>query len=300
MTRITDGRDAGAFITAALDDFGLDSYAFRIYARIVRRAGTKHGCFESIDNMANACHMKRDTVYKALKLLIKHRLIEKEPHAGKPSNYYLTPSSEWIPLSDLSQKGDTEPIPKRGHHLSPIGDTTYPEKGTPPIPNKGHKGINKGNPIKGSTSREENSVVVDAGNDPFFTGQHRAIAREIVKVSREFNAPKNFITDSPWGKLADEVGKDPLGVWKAFEQFLLAKHSDKRDPANYCSVIANKLYENVGSELNCKEWNEFSDHFKKHLSAPPPPKKSEPRQPEITQIPDRESSARAIREARRG
>jgi hypothetical protein len=242
--------------------------------------------------------MKRDTVYKALKLLIKHRLIEKEAHAGRPSNYYLTPSSEWIPLPDLSQKGDTEPIPNKGHHLSPIGDTTYPEKGTPPIPNKGHKGINKGNPIKGSTSREEKIVVVDAGNDPFFTGQHRAIAREVVKVARQINAPKNFITDAPWGRLADEVGKDPLGVWKAFEQFLLAKHSDKRDPVNYCSVVANKLYENAGSELNSKDWTEFADYFRKNLSAPPAPKKSEPRPVEIEALPDREASRAAFRRLR--
>ena len=127
MTRITDGRDAGAFITAALDDFGLDPFEFRIYARIVRRAGTKEGCFESIDHMAKACKMNRDTCYRALKTLIRCRLIEKEPHKGKPSNYYLTPQEEWIHLSQIR---DTEPIPNQGHHLSQIRDTTYPKSGT--------------------------------------------------------------------------------------------------------------------------------------------------------------------------
>jgi hypothetical protein len=295
MTRISDGRDAGAFITAALDDFGLDPHSFRLYARIVRRAGTKQGCFESIDNMAKACRMGRNTAYDCLKLLIKHRLIEKEPHTGKPSNYYLTPPSEWIPLADLSLIRDTEPIPNQGHHLSLIRDTTYPQSGTPPIPDQGHKGINKGNPIKEQHQGGKKSADADGKTDPFYTGQARQIAREVIKVSRQINAPKNFITDAPWGRLADEVGKDPLGVWQAFEQFILAKHSDKRDPANYCSVIANKLYENVGSELNCKEWLEFADYFRKNLSAPPAPKKSEPRQVEIVEIPDREASREAFR-----
>jgi len=131
--------------------------------------------------------------------------------------------------------------------------------------------------------------------DPFFTGQHRAIAREIVKVSREFNAPKNFITDAPWGQLADEVGKDPLGVWKAFEQFMTQLHADKQDPIAYCGKIANNLYQNPGSELACKPWIEFADYFRKNLTAPPAPKKSEPRPVEIEQIPDREASREAFR-----
>lgn len=299
MTRIIDGRDAGAFITAALDDFGLDPYAFRIYARIVRRAGTKNGCFESIDNMAKACRIDRNRVYKALKLLIKHRLIEKEPHAGRPSSYYLTPSSEWIPLANSSDIPDTEPIRNSIHPLSGNQDTPYLEKQTPPICNSRHEGINEGNQIKGSTGRLENHDAVDSGKDPFFTGQHRAIAREVVKVQREFNAPKNFITDAPWGKLADEVGKDALSVWHEFENYMIAIHSDKKDPRAYVGKIATNLYQNPGTELACKPWIEFSDFFKKNLSAPPPRKKAQPRQVEIVEIPDREASKEAFRRAKR-
>jgi len=131
--------------------------------------------------------------------------------------------------------------------------------------------------------------------DPFFTGQHRAIAREVVKVARQIHAPKNFITDAPWGRLADEVGKDPLSVWEKFKAHLEQKYSDKQNPENYCSVIANKLYENPGSELNSKDWIEFADYFRKNLSAPPAPKKSEPRPVEIVEIPDREASREAFR-----
>jgi hypothetical protein len=116
-----------------------------------------------------------------------------------------------------------------------------------------------------------------------------------VKVSRQINAPKNFITDSPWGRLAEELGKDPQGVWEKFKVYLESKYSDKQNPKNYCSVIASKLWENPGSELNSSDWNEFADHFRKNLTAPPAPKKSEPAPVQIDEIPDREASKEAFR-----
>lgn len=136
--------------------------------------------------------------------------------------------------------------------------------------------------------------------DPFYTGQARQIAREVVKVSRQINAPKNFVTDAPWGRLADELGKDPLMVWKSFENFMLAANADKKDPIAYCGKIANSLYQNPGSELACKPWLEFAAHFRKNGSAPPPPQKKQARQPKTVEIPDREASRKAMQEAIRG
>lgn len=135
--------------------------------------------------------------------------------------------------------------------------------------------------------------------DPFFTGQHRAIAREVVKVAREFNPPKNFITDSPWGRLAEETGKDALGVWQAFESYMIGLHGDKKDPRAYVGKIAMNLHQTPGSEHACKPWLDFSSHFKKNLSAPPAPKKAEPRPVEIVEIPDREASKEAFRRLKR-
>jgi hypothetical protein len=140
--------------------------------------------------MAKACRMGRNTAYDCLKLLIKHRLIEKEPHTGKPSNYYLTPPSEWIPLSDLSLIRDTEPIPDQGHHLSLIRDTTYPQSGTPPIPDQGHKGINKGNPInlpnEGAIDRRKNEAIdVERWKETY--NSHKPLSFAAVQV---FNAKR--------------------------------------------------------------------------------------------------------------
>ena len=164
------------------------------------------------------------------------------------------------------------------------------------------KGANS--PLYTETTSETTSSRGDdektTNSDPFYTGQARQLAREVVKVQREFNAPKNFITDAPWGKLADEVGKDPLGVWQEFERYMIAVHSDKQDPVAYVGKIATNLYQNPGTEHACKPWNEFAEFFKKNLSAPPLRKKAKPRQPKLIDIPDREASARAIREARHG
>jgi len=258
MNRISDGRDAGAFITSDLDDFGLDPYAFRIYGRIARRAGTRNGCFESIDNIAEACRIDRKRVYDAIKVLLKHRLIEKEPKQGKPSSYYLTPREQWIPLT-YTENG-TGVYRKR--------DTTYTENGTPPIPKTEHKGIKEGNPKKGipSTSADDAKKPVD----PFFTGQYRAIAREVVKQQRSSAAPRNFLEDGPWAELATETGRTNAMVFRHFKTYLeeIANVQGKRDPEAYAGAIANSLFNNPGSELACKPWIKFADHYRVHLCVP--------------------------------
>jgi hypothetical protein len=263
MTRISDGRDAGAFITAALDDFGLDMPCFRIYARIVRRSGTKLGCFESIDNMAKACRMNRETAYRALKTLIKHRLIEKEPHPGRPSSYYLTPNSEWIPLPTCPKSGYTPPIGNEG--IPPIGN-----EGIPPI---GNEGIRR-DQIKGSNKDQHQGGKNAVAVDPFYSGQHRAIAREVVKVSREMSGPRNFITDAPWGKLAEETGKDATAVFQAFEAYLIQCNSDKEKPEAYAAKVCSSIWSNPGSELACQPWKEFKASYEKNGKAPPRPAKN--------------------------
>jgi hypothetical protein len=154
------------------------------------------------------------------------------------------------------------------------------------------------------TSKNSSSGKEDADDfsekpvDPFYNGQARQLAREVVKVSRQMSQPKNFITDSPWGRLAEEIGKDALSVWKEFEKFLLQVNSDKKDPQAYCSKIANSLYQNPGSELICKPWTDFADHYRVHFCAPPPPQKKQPRPVVIEEIPDREESMKAAQAAR--
>ncbi len=152
--------------------------------------------------------------------------------------------------------------------------------------------------INTDQQQEADADFSEKPEEPFYNGQARHLARELVKVSRQMVGPKNFITDAPWGKLADELGKDPQSVWNEFQQYMIALNQDKKDPANYVGKVCSEIYQNPGSELNCKAWMEFSDHFRKKLSAPPPPKTKVPKQPIIEPLPDREESAKAIRAAR--
>ncbi len=51
-----------------IDDYELDSYEFRIYARITRRSGNGEA-WESLTNMAHACCMSLSRARKTLRLL---------------------------------------------------------------------------------------------------------------------------------------------------------------------------------------------------------------------------------------
>ncbi|MDZ8138213.1 MAG: hypothetical protein RM049_23385 [Nostoc sp. DedQUE04] len=99
-----DGRAFPIFIDRELDDFGLDPYQFRIYARIARRAGER-GAYESIKNMATGCQMSEGKVKTSLKVLIECGLVTKESCVGGTSIYRLTDKAEWIQSSkDLRSK----------------------------------------------------------------------------------------------------------------------------------------------------------------------------------------------------
>jgi hypothetical protein len=145
MSNVSDARDLGAFIPSYLDDFNLDMPCFRLYAHIARRAGSGL-CWESIDKMADSCHMNRKTAYKAFQFLQDHRLILVEKRKGQTSLITLTNHSVWIPIPNQVQvKG----YPKSGTRVSQKRDMGVPEtvqppipnQVQPPIPNQVHKGI---------------------------------------------------------------------------------------------------------------------------------------------------------------
>lgn len=122
-----DARDLGAFIPAALDDMGLDPYAFRVYCRLCRRAGTGHA-FESVPNMATACGIADRTVQRALRRLEELGLIHAQHVAGKSTVYRLR------------GVGDATPVPQ-----SPHPRTSVTPGGVPESP--------KGSPFEGKTQK---------------------------------------------------------------------------------------------------------------------------------------------------
>ncbi|MEH1821515.1 MAG: hypothetical protein V7L31_20950 [Nostoc sp.] len=156
-----DSRTLPIFIDRELDDFGLDPYQFRIYARIARRAGEK-GAYESIKNMAIGCQMSEGKVKTSLKLLIECGLVTKESCAGGTSIYRLTDKSEWIKSSkDLrSKRGhsttqDVTDLPTQdatdlppGRNVSTPQDATCPQRYSIEV-----------TPVKGTPIEEDPPIV---------------------------------------------------------------------------------------------------------------------------------------------
>ena len=56
------------FVRREIDNCGLDPYEFRIYARIIRRAGNGEA-WESLANIASACCIALSQARKTLRLL---------------------------------------------------------------------------------------------------------------------------------------------------------------------------------------------------------------------------------------
>jgi len=100
--------DLGAFIPSFLDDYPLDPYEFRLYARISRRAGSGK-CFESLYQMAEKCGMSIKKARVAFTFLCETKLIQIEERKGKSSFCWTTPVSEWLSPDEAQKLKETAP-----------------------------------------------------------------------------------------------------------------------------------------------------------------------------------------------
>jgi len=143
-----DERDLGAFIPSFLDDYGLTPDEFRIYARLVRRAGNGRA-YESIPHMALACRISERQTRYALRLFESTGMVEAEVRKGKTTVYRLTGGSGWKPAEELDairaevRRGDPSKKPKHrkkkktpAHHaaLTPAPDAGDPCTPCSPTP----------------------------------------------------------------------------------------------------------------------------------------------------------------------
>ncbi|MEJ6482646.1 helix-turn-helix domain-containing protein [Nostoc punctiforme UO1] len=94
-----------AFIHNVLDEYGLDSYEFRLYAHIVRRTGGKPEgvCFASLRKTAEICKMSMRKAQQAIKVLIKANLVTQTKRTGRTDEYRVTPVSNWVSKDQLDQ-----------------------------------------------------------------------------------------------------------------------------------------------------------------------------------------------------
>jgi len=94
-TTVVDHRSPLIFIHSEIDDLGLDVYAFRVYATLVRRASGGAGAFESVANMAKRCRMSPRRTHQALRELEKAGLIAGDRRSGNTTVYHLQPQGAW-------------------------------------------------------------------------------------------------------------------------------------------------------------------------------------------------------------
>lgn len=130
------------FIHSELDDLGLDPYEFRIYSRLVRRAG-KHGvAHESVANMAEGCRMSERKARQALRVLEELGLVTRTERSGATTEYSLTHQRHWVRRPEQVDSGDT---PARDAAPTPAPHAAPPRHDMPPTP---APGAAKGNPLK--------------------------------------------------------------------------------------------------------------------------------------------------------
>lgn len=81
-----------------LDEYGLDTYEFRLYAHIVRRTSEslKGDCSATLKDMSDVTKMSVRRLQYALKTLCDAGLILKETRRGDADSYYLAPVSNWV------------------------------------------------------------------------------------------------------------------------------------------------------------------------------------------------------------
>lgn len=134
--RVSDGRDdLGIQVHSEIDDYGLDPYAFRVYARMARRAGGHAGVhWESVKKTAEACRMSPRRVHEALRLLEAQGLIHRvEGHErGETVEYTLTPRRTWA--KPLTSAPDADPSAPGAHPPAPGAHPPLHRVQTPSAP----------------------------------------------------------------------------------------------------------------------------------------------------------------------
>lgn len=129
------------FVHSKIDEFGLSTSAFRVYAHLARRA-TNRVAFPGIDSIAKVCRMSKNTVCEAIKELEVRNVITVERKPGVGSRYHITSPRTWVdigeqPRTEASQNKERSPsITQNG--------TDHPKRGNATVP----KEVTKGNPIK--------------------------------------------------------------------------------------------------------------------------------------------------------
>jgi len=132
------------FVHSRFDDYGLPAPAFRVYCHLARRAG-RGSAWPAVAEVARVCRLHPQTVRKALRLLVAHRLLRPEIRPGRTTLYRLPSASAWQPPTNITgnpSESDTPP---------PVSEST-PMKQIRGHPSE--KDAVEGNPFEGDPKKE--------------------------------------------------------------------------------------------------------------------------------------------------
>lgn len=188
------------FIHSRLDDYGLPPAEFRVYAHVARRAGSGEA-FPAVKSIARVCRLHPKTVRRALRVLVKHRLIRREDRPGQTAVYRLTPASEWQPPTHITDTpcqtdtpaSDAEATPAKriqGHPSQTDAAEGNPFEGNPTKAIQGPHSPPKGDCLDGtgstSTSTQEEEIYAAYPKKVGRPVALRAIRRALVKRPFDF------------------------------------------------------------------------------------------------------------------
>ncbi len=196
IAAVKEKSELSLFVKREIDDYGLDPYEFRIYARITRRAG-KSEAWESVNNMASACCMSLSRARRALHLLRLAKLIESIERPGYSTLYRLNPHQKWVESDRLQElrsfinlraKSPTPIRCDRGtRNDSPITFSSTPLSDVIPLPLS--EVIDEGIPCEGISFKVLPQSPLTPQREKMGQGQER----EIRKESLNSTSPNNLL-----------------------------------------------------------------------------------------------------------
>lgn len=132
--------DGFPFIPSALDELGLDVYAFRVYAHACRRAGPDGLFYGGGVNVARTCCMSLRQLRRAVDVLRTHGLLEVvAASCGRPTTYrpvtaYQCPTGTGTSAPQAPVEGG--PVPDRHSTSAPQAHPPVPDRHTKVLPLK--------------------------------------------------------------------------------------------------------------------------------------------------------------------
>lgn len=263
--------DYGAFIPAALDDYPLNPNEFRIYAHVLRRAGTdSRGHFESIGKTAKHCGMNAKTARNAMKVLQLAGMISVVDRPGSTKLITPTHDNSWASSDQVpeirkrvsSQAGTTKSgrgaksgSTKSGRGTpTKSGSTPLPNQGGVPLPREVHKGTpiegtpNQGTPIEGIPPYPPTADGGSAPPSPPSSSQAKSDSPELaqpIDSTRPQTIEVSAYPVSPNSSHAESAGPPEK------EKFAAAPPSKKLDADNVSRLI------DAYNRTRCPYWAEW-------------------------------------------